>query len=157
MGTKQSLPNMLYKHLKNNNDVEVRKLLEENKDLINEKICDKREQTPIIVCSMLNSYKCLKILLEYDPDLTYTYKGKNCYFIAAEKDNFYILKELIELKGLPNEEIEGMNLLDYSILNVSYRCSLYLHKTQNRKNLIFILMPIKEGKIGSIFHYIINL
>lgn len=137
---------LLYKALRNNKKEEVNKLLSDHKELINEPINDKKNQTPIIVCSIVNAYECLSTILEYNPDLTVKFEDKDCYFLSVEKDNIYILKELIEKKGIPETEIDGLNLLDWSILKISYRCSLYLYQLKKfeLKSLDFYLEKNKD-------------
>lgn len=137
MGGANSKEQNLFLALKNNSKDKVDSILSESKELINVFINNDKDQTPIIVASIFNSYECIKTLLKYNPDLTYKYKDKNCFFIAIEKDNIFVLKELLENNALIEDNkinnFEDMNMLDYSIICISYRCSLYLKKFKGMK------------------------
>lgn len=102
MGIKQAKKTdynkQLFMALKNNKKKEVENILRENPDLINNLINDKQNMTPIMVAAFYNAYDCTKEILKLNPDLTILENKRDCYFLAAERDNYYVLKDLYEYK-----------------------------------------------------------
>lgn len=128
MGSKSSKSNanLLNNALLNNRKQETAQLIASDPSLIHAIINKGKDFTPLLAASFYNSYECIEDILRYEPDLLHLSGGKDCFFLAAERDNIYVLKELFK-KGLKsNYEYNKLNALDWSILNVSYRCALYL-------------------------------
>lgn len=94
----QNFHKLLYKALLNNRKKEVSDILTSNPQLINEIINPENNMTPIQVAAYYNAFDCTNILLGYNPELAVKQGDKDAYFLAAERDNIYVLKDLWEHK-----------------------------------------------------------
>lgn len=127
MGAKASKTKQLNSSLLNNRKQEVHEILSAEPSLIHAVINPEKGFTPMLAASFYNSYECIDELLKFEPDLLLLAGEKDCFLFAAERDNIYVLKELYKVGLKSSYEYKALNILDWSILNTSYRCALYLY------------------------------
>lgn len=127
MGNKVSKVDQLNRSLLNNRKQEVSDILNADPSLIHAIVNPKEGFTPLLAASFYNSYECIEVLIKFEPDLLLLSGDKDCFLWAAERDNIYVLKELFKLGLSTTYEYKSLNVLDWSILNTSYRCALYFY------------------------------
>lgn len=104
LNTNKDPAKLLFKALKNNRNDQVQEIMTQYPELINRLINDDNTMTPIMVTAYYNAFYCTKTILSFNPDLTMKQKNeeKDAYFLAAERDNIYVLQDLWEFR--PREE-----------------------------------------------------